>query len=62
VSAGKVVADASIDAAVEPEVDDGLELHAIKLMDNTATAQRDFMRDTVVAVSAVALDGDGNPA
>ena len=62
VSAGKVVADASIDAAVEPEVDDGLELHAIKLMDNTATAQRDFMRDTVVGVSAVALDGDGNTA
>lgn len=57
VSAGNVVADASIDAAVEPEVDEGLELHAIKLMDNTATAQRDFMCVTVVGVSAVALHG-----
>lgn len=57
VSAGNVVADASIDAAVEPEVDEGLELHAIKLMDNTATAQRDFMCVTVVGVSAMALHG-----
>ena len=57
VSAGNVVADASIDAEVEPEVDEGLELHAIKLMDNTATAQRDFMCVTVVGVSAMALHG-----
>ena len=57
VSAGNVVADASIDAEVEPEVDEGLELHAIKLMDNTATAQRDFICVTVVGVSAVALHG-----
>ena len=62
VSAGNVVADASIDAEVEPEVDEGLELHAIKLMDNTATAQRDFIRPTVVGASAVALHGAGNSA
>ena len=60
VSVGNVVADASIDAAVEPEVDDGLELHAIKLMDNTAMAQRDFICVTVVGASAVALDGGVN--
>jgi hypothetical protein len=57
VSAGEVVADASIDAAVVPDVDDGLELQAIKLMDNTATAERAFMRTTVVGVSGLALDG-----
>ena len=62
VSAGNVVADASIDAEVEPEVDEGLELHAIKLMDNTATAQRDFICVTVVGVSAVALHGARNAA
>jgi hypothetical protein len=62
VSAGNVVADASIDADVEPDVDDGFELHAIKLMDNTATAQRDFIRATVVGASAVALDGARNAA
>ncbi len=62
VSAGNVVADASIDAAVEPDVDEGLELHAIKLMDNTAMAQRDFMWVTVVGVSAVALHGADNAA